>query len=97
MKKAYLQSQLKSKGTAYLWYFFFGCHFGYLGKWGTQLLFWFTLYGIGIWGIIELFKVGDRVEQHNRLILNQIDEIEKQEKDESFQKHMLIAKAMQKD
>ena len=94
MKKLHLKSKLKSKGTAYLCYFFLGCHFGYLEKWSTQLFFWFTLYGLGIWGLIELFKVGDRVEVYNREILYQIEELEKKEKEETFQKQMLIAKAM---
>ena len=91
-KKQYLRSQLKSVGAGYLFYFFFGCHFGYLGKWGTQLLFWFTLYGLGIWGLIELFMVGSRVNEHNAKIYSKIDEIEKKEKDEDFKNQLAIMK-----
>lgn len=91
-KKNYLRSQLKSKGSGYLFYFLFGAHFAYLGKWGTQFLFWFTLYGLGIWGLIELFMVGGRVNDHNLLIYSQLDRLEKEEKEEEFKKQMAMMK-----
>ncbi len=37
--KTYLQSKIKSKGTAYLLWFFLGFHHAYIGNWGRQLLF----------------------------------------------------------
>lgn len=83
-KKNYLRSQLKSKGSGYLFFFFFGAHFAYLGKWGTQFLFWFTLYGLGIWGLVELFLVGGRVDEHNRKIYSQLDKLEKEERNQDL-------------
>jgi len=88
MNKYYLQERLKSKGTAYLFFFLFGAHFAYLNKWGLQILFWITLYGLGIWGLVELFTVGDRVNKHNRPILNKLDQLDKEERDQNFARQM---------
>ncbi|MFV5687881.1 TM2 domain-containing protein [Flavobacterium sp. ZT3R25] len=81
VNKHYLQSQIKSSGTAYLLWFFFGFHYAYLGKWGLQLLYWFTFGGFFIWAIIDLFTLSGRVANHNALIFQQIDEIEKRDRD----------------
>jgi hypothetical protein len=81
MNKHYLQSQLKSSGTAYLLWFFFGFHYAYLGKWKLQLLYWITFGGFFIWAIIDLFTLSGRVANHNSLIFQQIDEIDKRDRD----------------
>lgn len=93
MNKHYLLSKMKSTGTAYLCWFFFGIHYAYLGKWGLQILYWITLGGLGIWCFIDLFHIPSKVEKHNRMISYQIDEIEKKEKEENFQKTMAIISA----
>ena len=78
MNKLYLQSQVKSTGTAYLFFFLFGFHYIYLGKWFTQILFWLTLGGIGIWALIDLFTISDKVNSYNAKIFQQIeDSVEK--------------------
>jgi hypothetical protein len=56
---------MKSKGLAYLFWFLLGAHYAYLGKWGTQFLFWITLGGLGVWAIIDLFTLGGKVENYN--------------------------------
>jgi hypothetical protein len=81
VNKHYLQSQIKSSGTAYLLWFFFGFHYAYLGKWGLQLLYWISFGGFFIWAIIDLFTLSGRVANHNSLIFQQIDEIEKKDRD----------------
>jgi hypothetical protein len=81
VNKHYLQSQIKSSGTAYLLWFFFGFHYAYLGKWGLQLLYWITFGGFFIWAIIDFFTLSGRVANHNALIFQQIDEIEKRDRD----------------
>jgi TM2 domain-containing membrane protein YozV len=81
VNKHYLQSQIKSSGTAYLLWFFFGFHYAYLGKWGTQILYWITFGGFFIWAIIDLFTLSGKVTNHNALIFQQIDEIEKRDRD----------------
>lgn len=93
MNKYHIENQLKSKGTAYLFYFLFGAHFGYLNKWGLQILFWITLYGLGIWGLIELFRVGSRVEKYNRPLYQKLDNLDKEEKQENFNNQMAMMKA----
>ncbi|PXY41451.1 TM2 domain-containing protein [Flavobacterium cheongpyeongense] len=81
MNKHYLQSQIKSSGTTYLLWFFFGFHYAYLGKWGLQILYWITFGGFFIWAIIDLFTLSGRIANHNALIFQQIDEIEKRDRD----------------
>jgi hypothetical protein len=56
---------MKSKGIAYLFWFFFGAHYAYLGKWGTQIFYWITLGGFGVWAIIDLFTLSGKVELYN--------------------------------
>jgi len=83
MNKHYLQSKIKSTGTAYLLYFLlFGTHYAYLGKWGLQILYWFTLGGLGIWTLIDLFTMSEKVNRYNAVIFSRIEKIEKGERDE---------------
>ncbi|WP_225034709.1 TM2 domain-containing protein [Winogradskyella sp. SM1960] len=93
MNKHYLQSQIKSSGTAYLCWFFLGCHYAYLGKWGLQFLYWFTLGGIGIWCFIDLFHIPTKISNHNMIISSQISEIEKNEKEEMHANNMAMINA----
>jgi TM2 domain-containing membrane protein YozV len=94
MNKHYLQSQIKSTGTAYLLWFFLGAHYAYLGKGGIQILYWITLGGLGIWGLIDLFTMSGKVNRHNAKIFQQIEEIEKREKnDEQARQMAMIAAA----
>ena len=63
---------MKSKSTAYLLWFFlggFGAHKFYLGKTGTGILYFFTggLFFIG-W-FIDLFTLGNQVDQANMFFL----------------------------
>ncbi|WP_103068143.1 NINE protein [Aquimarina sediminis] len=71
MNQIYLQSKMKSSGTAYLCWFFLGCHYAYLGKWGYQILYWITLGGIGIWMLIDLFHIPTKVDNYNLKLTNQ--------------------------
>lgn len=59
---------MKSKGVAYLLWFFLGifsAHRFYLGKFGSGILYLFTgqLFGIG-W-MVDLFILGDMVDKYN--------------------------------
>lgn len=85
---------MKSTGTAYLCWFFLGCHYAYLGKWGLQILYWITFGGIGIWAIIDLFLIPSKVNAHNLIIANQIDSIEKREREESHARNMAMLNAV---
>lgn len=94
MNKHFLLSKTKSTGTAYLLFFFlFGTHYAYLGKWGLQFLFWITLGGLGIWALVDLFTMSGKVNRHNAIIFQQIEEIEKQEKQEEHIRNMQMMAA----
>lgn len=96
MNKHYLQSKLKSTGTAYLLWFFFGAHYAYLGNWGIQILYWITLGGLGIWALIDLFTMSGKVNKHNANIFQQIEAIEKKEKDEAHERNLAMMTAINK-
>lgn len=72
-EKARLQASIKSSGTAWILFLMFGAHYAYVGRWGVQLLFWFTLGGLGLWWFISLFLVGKLVRDYNTKIYTQID------------------------
>tara|TARA_R110002020_G_scaffold13894_3_gene49633 strand:- start:142 stop:420 length:279 start_codon:yes stop_codon:yes gene_type:complete len=76
--KTQLQGELKSTGTAYVMYWFLGCHYGYIGKWGVQLAYWFTLGGFGLWILIDLFRIGGIVKRYNNKIYAELEEIDEQ-------------------
>ena len=87
-KKSQLRAQVKETGTAWMMFWFLACPYGYLDKWGLQILFWITLGGVGLWWFITMFRLGGMVAKYNADIYDQIDEIEKQEKREDEERHM---------
>ena len=93
MNKHYLQSRVKSTGTAYLFWFLLGAHYAYLGKWGVQILYWLTFGGIGIWALIDLFTMSGKVNKYNADIFWQIDAIEKKDKDDEHARNMAMMAA----
>jgi hypothetical protein len=93
MNKHFLLSKMKSTGTAYLCWFFFGVHYAYLGKWGLQILYWITFGGLGLWCLIDLFHIPTKVNNHNLLISGQIEAIEKKEKDEEHARNLAMINA----
>ena len=93
MNKHVLQSQVKSVGTAYLFFFFLGAHYAYLGKWGLQILFWFTIGGLGIWALIDLFTISSKVETHNSFLFQQIEKIEKREREDDLTRQLAMISA----
>jgi TM2 domain-containing membrane protein YozV len=59
---------MKSTAVTYLLWLFFGLHYIYLGKIGTQFLYWITAGGLGIWAFIDLFRIPGMVERKNNEI-----------------------------
>lgn len=56
----------KSLGLAYLFLIIvFWAHYGYLKKWGLQVLFWITAGGLGIWWLIDIFRLPGLVKNYN--------------------------------
>ena len=84
--KRELQGEIKSKGTAFVMYWFLGAHYAYLGKWGIQLAYWFTLGGLGIWLMVDLFRVGGLVKRHNNLIYEELEELEEEKHNKQLEK-----------
>lgn len=61
-------NQKKSKGIAYAMWFFLGAlggHRFYVGDVGIGIAMLLTLGGLGIWALLDVFFIGDRVEQLN--------------------------------
>lgn len=59
---------MKSKGVAYLlWFFlgFFSAHRFYLGKTGSGILYLFTGQLLGIGWVIDMFTLGGMVDNYN--------------------------------
>ena len=57
----------KSLGIAYLFgIFIFAMHYGYLRKWGLQIVFWLTGGGFFIWWFIDLFRMSSLVKTYNK-------------------------------
>lgn len=58
---------------AYIMWFLIGAHYAYLGKWGLQILYWITLGGLGLWALVDLFRIPGMVRDHNELIYSEIE------------------------
>lgn len=62
----------KSGFFAYLFWFFFGFHYLYLGRIGIQLIYWLTIGGFGFWMLIDLFRIPGMVERKNEDIAREL-------------------------
>ncbi len=61
------QSKQKSTSTSFiLW--FSGLHYLYYNKWFLQIIFLLTFGGLGVWWIIDLFKIKKRVNDWNHSV-----------------------------
>jgi len=95
--KHYLQNQLKSSGSAYLFWFLLGAHYAYLGRWGVQIMYWITLGGIGIWAIIDLFRMKQLVNDHNAPIFAEIENLERRQRDEDHARNIAMIEAARRN
>jgi hypothetical protein len=62
------QQDIVKPSTIWLTYLFLGWSYGSLGKIGTQILFYITLGGLGIWAFIRLFTLGSAIKEYNNKI-----------------------------
>ena len=60
--------KMKKPGIAFMWIFIFGVQYFYLGKIGIQFLYWFTLGGLWIWALVDMFTIWKRVKEMNEEI-----------------------------
>ncbi|GLR17599.1 TM2 domain-containing protein [Portibacter lacus] len=79
MNKYRLKSKIRNVGIAYLLLFFAGAQYAYLNKWGTQIFFWITFGGLGIWWLIDIFRIPAMVQDFNDPIFDEIEYIESME------------------
>ena len=56
---------LKDTLTAYLYWLCFGSHYNYFDNMRTQVIFWVTLGGAGIWWLIDMFRIPGMVNDYN--------------------------------
>ncbi len=57
----------KSVGMAYFFLIIcLGMPYGYLGKWGLQIVYWLTGMGCLIWFLILLFTLPSKVQDYNK-------------------------------
>lgn len=56
----------KSIFLGYLLLLFFGWHYAYVKKWGSQLLCFVTLWGLLLWWIIDWFRVPSIIRRYNK-------------------------------
>ncbi len=52
-------------GVAYVFWLLFS-HYGYLRRWGRQVVFWATVGGLLVWWLVDLFRLPRLVEEYNR-------------------------------
>lgn len=60
-----LTANKKDTGIAYLCWFIFGVHYFYLNKPLTNIIYWLTLGGLGVWTLIDLFRIPSMVKKYN--------------------------------
>lgn len=82
MNRHRLESKIRSVGIAYLLLFVAGAHYAYLNRWGTQVLFWITFGGLGIWWLIDVFRLNNMVLDFNDPIFDEIEWLEGRGEDE---------------
>ena len=61
----------KSVAAAYVC-LILGIHYGYLGKWGLQVLYVITGAGLFVWMILDLFRLSGIVRAHNEQVADTV-------------------------
>ena len=62
------QERKANKSTIWLLFIFLGWSYGSLNKTGTQILFYITLGGLGLWSVIRLFTLNTAIKEYNRSV-----------------------------
>ena len=66
------ESRRAKPTTIWLLFIFLGWSYGSLGQIGTQILFYLTAGGLGIWALIRLFTLSGAIKEYNRKIAMEI-------------------------
>jgi len=72
-KMILVQKELLSKGTIWILFLFLGWSYGSMGKIGTQILFYITFGGFGIWTLVRLFTLNGAIKEYNKAICIKYD------------------------
>ncbi len=65
----------KRVGTAYLWWMLppiLSPHYGYLDRWPLQFVYWLTLGGLGLWWLLDGFRLPRMVREANVVIADRL-------------------------
>ena len=69
MDKSVIYSNRKANPTLiWLLFLFLGWSYGSLGKIGTQILYYITIGGLGVWTLIRLFTLQGAIRDYNKKI-----------------------------
>ena len=72
-EKLILYETRKAKPTTiWLLFLLLGWSYGSLDKIGTQILYYITIGGFGIWALIRLFTLNGAIKEYNRKIAAQV-------------------------
>ncbi|MDB2414667.1 TM2 domain-containing protein [Rickettsiales bacterium] len=69
-----LYARNRKTSSIYFWWFF-NIHYAYVGKWGLFIIFFLTLGGLGIWWLIDLFRLSTILEEYNKKQAQELLEI----------------------
>ena len=61
-------SKKLNSGMIWMLFLLFGWSYGSMGKMGTQILFYLTIGGFGLWGLVRLFTLSSSINDYNRKI-----------------------------
>ncbi len=67
-KRSFMEEFYRKKKQVrfgYIFWFLFGLHYAYIGRWGMQVIFWITAGGLGIWWLIDAFRMTGIIRDHN--------------------------------
>jgi len=62
------QNETLNTGTMWILFLFLGWSYGSMGKVGTQILYYLTLGGFGIWALIRLFTLNSSIQEYNNKV-----------------------------
>ena len=66
------QSRKLNSTMIWLLFIFFGWSYGSMGKIGTQILYYITAAGLGLWALVRLFTLNGAIKEYNRKIAMEV-------------------------
>ena len=73
IRKMMMYREAKANSTTiWITFLFLGWSYGSLDQMGKQVLFYFTLGGLGLWTIYRLFTLESSIKKHNKKIATMI-------------------------